>query len=134
MPLVRIVPKNETIQRVLAGKMGEIRPSLKSVICTISGFPEHDVIVSLVRPETVDPDPYEADFVVFADTCPHEGLEANANQLCTQMAQKLIDLGFTYLSFEVWLRFLPGPWCLVGDGKILDTVSHPRSVTNEPKG
>jgi hypothetical protein len=127
MPLVNIVPKDRTVQVRLAQRMVEIRSGLKAVICGISGFPESDVFVRLTLPNAVDPDPLEVDFVVYADTCPHEGLEAKANELCIKMAQALIKFGLTDMRFEVWPRFLPGPWALVENGAIVDTVSHPRN-------
>ncbi len=127
MPLVNIVPKDETAQDILNGKMDDIRYSLKAVICGISGFPENDVIVRLVRPDAVNSDPYEADFVVYADTCPNEGLEARANDLCIEVAQALITIGLKDMKFEVWPRFLPGPWALVENGAIVDVVTYPRT-------
>jgi len=126
MPLISIGPKNTEVQDALSAKMTMIRPALKRVVFNVCGFPENDVIVNLLHSDIVDADNFAADFVVFADTCPHKVLEARANELRTDIANILIDLGFTDSVFEVWLRFLPGPWCLVVHGRIIDTVDHPR--------
>lgn len=129
MPIVTIAPRDEEVLQALASRMADIRPRLKEVICSISGFPEDEVIVRLIKPDVVDPDPCEADFVVYADTCPHVGLEASANRLCEAIAMALIRTRLNDAVFEVWPRFLPGPWALVRNGEIVDTVSHPRYTT-----
>ncbi|HSX39058.1 MAG TPA: hypothetical protein VLI92_00470 [Candidatus Saccharimonadales bacterium] len=124
MPLINIEPKDLSVQQDLQARMQELRVGLKLVACRISGFESTDILVNLLHP-VVDADPHSADFVIYADTCPHEGLEARANELCEALALVAVELGFK--SFEVWPRFLPGPWCLVQNGVIVDRVSHPRT-------
>jgi hypothetical protein len=107
--------------------MDEVRRRIKDVICLVSGFPRTDVIVNLLSCPFRDADPDSAELVLYVDTCPHEELEARADELCWEIARVLVELGFTAgLGAEVWPRFLPGPWMLVKDDKIVDKVSHPR--------
>jgi len=125
MPIVNVVPVTETVEDVLAGRMGEIRALVKAAVCKASGFPEDDVLVNLMQCPYRSVDPASASFVVYADTCPHEDLELKADDLCRTVARVLAGM-FQQGSFEVWPRFLPGPWCLVRDGEIVDFVSHQR--------
>lgn len=127
MPLVHLAPKTPEVEEVLAGRMSEIRLRLKGVIHQISGFPENDIIVELHNCIVRNPDPDGADVVVHADTCPEKDLEAHANELREEMARVFIELGLlAHLWIEIWLKFLPGPWCLIKDREIVDRVGHPR--------
>ena len=127
MPLVSIVPLTKEIEDVLADRIGELRNRIKNTICHISGFPRDDVIVNLMHCPYRNADPASVDFILYADTCPHEELEAKANKLCAAIGMVLADMGLTSgQGAEVWPRFLPGPWCLVKGRQIVDRVSHPR--------
>ena len=127
MPIVNIVPKSKKVEDALAEKMPELRERVKGAICKISGFPYGDVIVSLCFCPYRNVDPAAADLVLYADICPHDQLEVESNVLCSTVAFILAELGFSSgRGAEVWNRYLPGPWCLVINGEIVDSVSHPR--------
>lgn len=125
MPLIGIHPVSDAVEDELAKVMTDIRSQVKEVVMGISGFPEHDVIVTLHRCTVRDADPHGSEIMVFLDTNPNEELEAVANKLRNAVAKVLIDLGLTKdRNVEVWPRFLPGSWCLVTNGEIVDSVDH----------
>lgn len=127
MPLVSIIPTSESVEEALAEKIDQVRKELKEAICHISGFPEDDVLINLLSCPMRNADPASADMVVYADTCPHEELEARADELRNAIAGTIAMLGFSDGNgAEIWPRFLPGPWCLVKHGAIVDKVSHKR--------
>lgn len=124
VPLVTIKPKTKEIENMLAGHMTWLRPSITKVIVSF-GVPESDVQVNLDFCTTRDPDPKAPSFVLFADTCPDEKLEKRADELRAKLAQKLDELGLTHhQGAEVWLRFLPGSWCCIKDGILVDEFLH----------
>lgn len=126
MPNVHIDPATEEAHAMLAARMMKTRPRLKATIARISGFPTNDILVSLSYCPFSDADQDCARFVVVVDTCPHEELEVKSNELRDAIVQDLVELQLTDGDAEVWVRFLPGPWCLVRHGAIVDSVSHPR--------
>ena len=125
MPLIGICPSSDAVEEELAGLMSLIRPAIKDVVMAYSGFPEDDVLVTLRKCDVRDKDPFEPAFAVHIDTCPNEELEAVSDEMLETVANALIDLGITKdRSIEIWPKFLPGPWCMVTNGEIVDTVKH----------
>ncbi len=131
MPVVTFVPRDKNIEDFLAAQMNALRKSVKQVICSISGFPDSDVLVSLAACPYRDADPSSAEFILFVDTCPHEFLEAHSNELRNSLAEALIKEGLSFNNGgELWIRFLRGPWGLIREGKLIDTVDHPRNPSS----
>lgn len=138
MPLVSVIPNFPRVEDELTQGWDKVGPDIKRAILEITGFPENDVLVNLLHCPFVFADEFSTDITLIAATCPNEKLELRADELCEQVAGVLVDLGYSSgMGTEVWLQFLPGSWCLVKDGKTVDTVPHritediPFSTTTE---
>lgn len=128
MPIVSLVPNTQDVEDTLAEQMNTIRQRLKLTITRSSGFPPDDILVGLQRCIMRDSDPDAADFVLRIETCPHEELEQKSNDLLQALAADLMELGLTDdRMVEGWIWFLPGPWCLIHERQVVDTVNHPRT-------
>lgn len=128
MPVVKISPKDEQTEDMLADIMAALRPELKEVICRIAETTESDVIIDLMKCAIRDADPVAVPFVLYADTCPNEKLEPRADEMRNEIAKVLAFHGLSVgTGTEVWFRFLAGSWGLIKDGVIRDedAVSHP---------
>lgn len=126
MPLIDIKPKDQATEDMLAALMPQLRAHLKMYVGNVAHTPKEDVIVTLYRCEVRDADPDAADFVIYADTNPGEQIEEAAEAILATIVGTLTMYAslVAHRRIEIWPRFLPGPWCLLDDGKIVDEVKH----------
>ena len=126
MPLVTFCPKNSEIESDLISKMEHLRAVVKTALWNVWEIPVHDAVVNLHKSAfAVEPDEYTADLVVLLETTPNRNLEKRADLLRNTLARALIANSDLYnLSIEIWIRFIPGSWCLVEEGEIKESVEH----------
>lgn len=137
MPLIGIYPRTSETEDALAAGIALIRDRITAVVTRIWDVPDHDVIVTLHTCTVRDPDPRGSEIVVLLDTNPNFSMEQRANDLRDAVAMVFRDLDLIGEgeNLEVWVRFLPGSWCLFTSsihGIFMDRVDHPVKHETEP--
>ncbi|HLD51446.1 hypothetical protein A3K34_04805 [candidate division WWE3 bacterium RIFOXYC1_FULL_40_10] len=125
MPIISIQPKTREIENELDKQLSVIRAEIKEAVQLVWKLPPHDIIVNLDQCTIRNADPAGSAFVVFIDTNPNETLETSSGMLRDTIARVFTELGLTAgRNVEIWPRFLPGPWVLIFNGKVEDSVDH----------
>lgn len=126
MPIVSICPRDQRVANLLMEEIPTLRPAIRVIINKIGNVPLHDIIVNLKNPDNLNYDAFGACIVVYIETTPDKNLESCANDIRDAIIKLFIDRGFagSGKSVEVWMRFIPGSWCIAGDGQVQDKVDH----------
>jgi hypothetical protein len=88
--------------------------------------PWEDIVINIQKSPIMWKDETTADVYIWVETNPGE-LETRADELRDALARLWSRL-FTAKDYtaEVWVRFVPGSWCMVdSEGVVVDSVNYP---------